>query len=127
MSRYQKEIEEILRQAGDIEDVGPRKPGRRSLLRLVRANVGQSLGGKAWSISPGRVMLFAGVMLLAALLIRPAVSGLVAPLALAGLLLFIVGYGMAFARPSKIQKRWRGQPIEQDQDSWWDRMRRRIR
>ena len=127
MSRYQKEIEEILRQAGDV-DVGQRKTPRRSLLRLVRASLGQSLGGKTWSISPGRVMLFAGIMLLAALLIRPAVSGLVAPLALAGLLLFIVGYGMAFARPTKIQKRWRGQPIEQDdRDSWWNRIRRRIR
>ena len=125
--KYQKEIEEILRQAGELEGPGQSKGSDRNLWRLIRRNVNQSLWDKGWSISPGKVIVVGVSLLLAALIIRPLVSGLVGPVALAGLLLFIVGYGMAFARPKKIEKRWRGQPIDQASDSWWDRFRRKIR
>ena len=46
-------------------------------------------------------------------------------LSMAGLLLFIVGYGMFFLQPRDIEKRWRGQPIDQEVDSWWNRFRRK--
>ena len=78
-SKYQREIEEILKEAGDIG--GGRKPKSPSsdkgigFFRLVWLYVRQSLGGRFWSISPGRVMLLGFVLLLSALLVIPLVGG----------------------------------------------------
>ena len=122
--RYQQEIEEILRQSGELTGKPKRQP---SFLKLVWRHFLQSLGGKTWSISPGRVMLAAVSLLLTALLISSAAPGFVAPLAWAGLLLFIVGYAMFFIKPQKpLEKRWRGQKIELEGDSWWDRLRKKL-
>ena len=125
--RYKREIEEILRQAGELgngKGPGSQRPG---LLKLAWRHAVQSLGGKTWSISPGRVMLLAFSLLLAAVVVGSAVPGLIAPLAWLGLILLIVGYAMFFIRPPRIEKRWRGQKIDYDGDSWWDRLRRKIR
>lgn len=126
-NRYQKEIEEILKKSG-----GPARPPRRSggglsFWRMAWLLLRRSLGGKMLSISPGRVMLVSGSLLLSALIFRAVFPGIVAPLAWAGLLLFIVGYGMFFVRPQNKEKRWRGQVIEGSGESWWDRLRRRLR
>ena len=124
-NKYQREIEEILQKAGDL---GPTRGGRgtprQSLPRLVWLYVKHSLGGKLWSLSPGRVMLFGLVLLLSTLVVRPFVhwGGY---LAWAGLLISIVGYGMVLARPPKQEKLWRGQPMEDPGESFWDRLRRR--
>ena len=117
--KYQKEIEEILEQAGGL--VSSSRPARirPSLLRLVRQYISNSLGGRLWSLNPGRIMAVAVALLLLALLFTRIVPGIGGPVALAGLLLFIVGYGMFFVQP------WRGQPIEQDDSSWWSRFRRK--
>jgi hypothetical protein len=74
-------------------------------------------------------MLVAVTLLLAALVLRSALPGIgvVGPLAWAGLLLFIVGYGLFFIKPPKIEKRWRGEPLEDDSESLWSRLRRRIK
>ena len=128
-SKYQREIEEILQKAGDIG--GGRKPKPASsdrsigFFKLVWLYVRQSLGGRFWSISPGRVMLLGFVLLLSALLVIPLVGGRAGLLGWAGLIIFIIGYGMVLARPPKVQKKWRGEPIEDD-SSWLDRIRRRI-
>ena len=119
--RYQREIEEILRQTGDLKTPRPPRKPRRNFWRLVRLYIGQSLGGRGWSLSPGRVMLIAVSLLLAALIIK------IPLLAWAGLLLFIVGYGMFFVKPPKTEKRWRGQPLDIRRDSLWDRLRRKLR
>jgi hypothetical protein len=126
--RYQKEIEDILRQAGEVgSGKGPRRP-RQSLLRLAWIYVARSLGGKTWSISPGRIMLAAVSLLLSALIVGAFVpGGIVAPLAWAGLLLFIVGYAMFFVRPPKVEKRWREQAIDDGTEAWWDRLRRKLK
>ena len=124
-NKYQREIEEILQKAGDL---GPTRGGRRtprqSLPRLVWLYVKHSLGGKLWSLSPGRVMLFGLVLLLSTLVVSPFVhwGGY---LAWAGLLISIVGYGMVLAKPPTQEKRWRGQLLEDPGESWWDRLRRR--
>lgn len=128
-SKYQREIEEILQRAGDL---GPTKGGRRaprqSLPRLVWLYVKRSLSGKLWSISPGRVMLFGLVLLLSTLVVSPFVDGVSGYLAWAGLLISIVGYGMVLAKPPTKEKRWRGQVLEDfDETRWWDRFRRRRR
>ena len=124
-NRYQREIEEILKQAGDLGTIGRDRKPRQSFRRLLWSYVSQSLGGRGWSISPGRIMLIAGALLLSALIVRVVAPGLVAPLAWAGLLLFIVGYAMIFVKPPRIEKRWRGQSLEDAGESWWDRIRRR--
>ncbi len=129
-SKYQREIEEILQKAGDIGGGGRRRKSASSnkstgFFRLVWLYVGQSLGGRFWSISPGRVMLVGFVLILSTLLVRPFIGGVAGWLGWAGLLMFIIGYGMVLIRPPKVQKKWRGAPIE-DNVSWLDRIRRKI-
>ena len=129
-SRYQREIEDILEKAGEE---GPRRRPqrpreRRSLRQLVWLYVRQSLSGNLFSISPGRIMLLGFVLLLSFLLVRPFNGGVAGMLAWAGLIIFIIGYGMVLVRPPKIEKRWRGQSVEigSSGDSWLDRIRRRF-
>ena len=67
-------------------------------------------------------MIAAVVVLLLALVLRAGpIMGLI------GLLLFIVAYAMFFMRPrNRVDKRWRGRPVEEEDDSdWWDRIRGR--
>ena len=125
--RYRREIEEILRQAGEL---GPSERPKRfgqSIPRTVWLYVKLSLGGKGWSLSPGRIMLIGGSLLLAAVIIPGMVnvSGLGMLLGFGGLLLFIIGYAMLVAKPPKIEKLWRGQPIDEPGESWWERLRRK--
>tara|TARA_B100000949_G_C14062149_1_gene358179 strand:+ start:316 stop:675 length:360 start_codon:yes stop_codon:yes gene_type:complete len=116
--RYKREIDEILQQAGGLNTGSPNRP---SLPRIVLVGLTQSLGGKNWSLRPGRVMLIAIVLLLSALITGTPL------LAWSGLVLFIVGYAMFFIRPPKIEKRWRGQPIDYSGEAWWDRLRKRFK
>ncbi len=126
-SRYQREIEDILEKSGDLSPGKKRRaPNRRSFRRLVWLYLKQMLGGRALSITPGRVMLIGFVLLLSMLLIMPFVAGVTGYLAWAGLLLFIIGYGMVLARPPRIEKRWRGESIEKANGSWLDRIRRKF-
>ena len=128
-NKYQREIEDILEKAGDIGSMPPaRTANRRSFRRIVVLYVKQSLSGSPFSISPGRVMLVGFLLLLSFLVVRPFSAGLAGYVAWAGLIVFIVGYGMVLARPPKIEKRWRGESIEMDDPggSWLERMRRRI-
>ena len=123
--RYQREIEEILRKAGDVAPPVAPSPRKVGLRRLIWTNIKQSLAGKPLSFTPGRAMLAAVLLLLAALVLNSVGVGPVALVALAGLILFIVAYGMFFIRPPKPQKRWRGQVIEEEKDGGlWDRFRR---
>ncbi len=116
--RYEREIEDILRQAGEVGPGPVRR--RRGFLGSLRAYAASALGGKTWAITPGRVMLAAGALLLVGLLMPAFVQGSVwAPLAWGGLILFIVGYAMFFIRPRKADKRWRGRPIDDSPDKRW--------
>lgn len=130
--QYKKEIEEILRQAGEEPTAPVELQPRPGLWRLTRQYFRQSMGSKGWSISPGRVMLTAVSLLLVALLLRAFIPGVVGPLALVGLLLFMVGYGMFFVNPRKSpEKKWRGQLVEDTSENaltaWWERFRRRLK
>ena len=125
--KYQKEIEEILRQAGELS-TGP-SPKRRpqGFLALAWTYVTESVGGNAWSLSPGRVMLIGGSLLLSALIVQAVAPGLVGIFAWAGLILLILGYAMFFVRPRRMEKRWRGQPIDYRGDTLWSRLRRKLK
>ena len=129
--QYQKEIEDILKKA-EAEAPLPSAQSRRSLRGMVWQYVRQSLNTKAWGISPGKIMLAALAILLAAFLLRPIVPGMFGLLAWAGLIIFIVAYGMVFLRPSKSpvdRKMWRGRYIDDEPGegggSWWGRFRRK--
>ena len=129
--QYQREIEEILKDA-EVDAPAPKRLKGLSFPRLVWLQIRQSLGGKAWSISPGRVILIALSLILAWAILRPAIPGMAGYLAWTGLLLFIIGYGMIFVRPPKGPGRmWRGQPLDDMPnnpiESWWDRLRRRLK
>ena len=129
-SKYQREIEEILEKSGDLGSTGaPNRPPeeRESLFRLVGLYIQNALSGKVWSLSPGRVMLIGLLLLLSMLIVMQFVPGIPGLLAWAGLLIFIVGYGMVLAKPPKIEKRWRGQSMEENGESLWNRFLRRIR
>ena len=123
--KYKDEIEEILKQAGELAPAEELRAPRPNLWRLIGLYVRNALSGSLFSISPGRVMVSAVLILLAALIFGRMVPGIGGPLALAALLLFIVGYGWIFVKPPKIEKRWRGQFLDQEGDSWWSRFRHR--
>ena len=131
--QYQKEIEDILRKA-EAEAPLPSANPRRSLRGMVWQYVRQSLNSKVWGVSPGKIMLAALAIVLAAFLLRPIVPGLFGLLAWAGLIIFIVAYGMVFLRPSKSpvdRKMWRGRYIDDDESdgtgSWWQGLKRRFK
>lgn len=110
--QYESEIEEILRQA-DLEAPTPIRPRKSSFSSLLMQYARQSLEGKAWSITPGRIVLVAVSLLLVAAITRMVMPSVFGPLAWAGLLLFIIGYGMFFVKPPKgPEQRWRGQPLD---------------
>ena len=71
-------------------------------------------------------MLAAAGLLVLALIFSRTVPGIGGLLAVAGVLLFIVGYSMVFMKPKKLEKRWRGQVVEDD-EPWWSRFRRKPR
>ena len=127
-SKYQREIEEILESAGEAAPPPPRaSPRRHGFFRLVCLYAKQSLSGGLWSITPGRVMLTGFVLLLTGVLVNAFVSGPIGYLGWVGLLVFIIGYGMVLARPPKIEKRWRGQLVDGPKQTWFERVRRRIK
>jgi hypothetical protein len=125
--KYQQEIEEILKESGELVPSSRSGKTRFDLWRLIQLYATNSLGGKIWSLTPGRVIVAAVSLLLLALLFARVVPGIGGPVALAGLLLFIIGYGMFFVQPRGIEKRWRGQLVDQEDNSWWDRFRRKTR
>ena len=125
--KYQKEIEEILEQAGELATSRKGRHPRPSFWRLIRLYILRFLGDKGMSLSPGRIMLAAVSLLLVALIFSRLAPGIGGALALLGLLLFIAGYALFFLQPKNVEKRWRGQRVDDSGDSWWGRFRRKKR
>ncbi len=125
--KYQKEIEDLLDNLSSLPR-GPARKRKPSLVRVALGGIGALLGGRGWRISPGRIMLGAVILLLTAwwfTTMLPALAGLVA---WAAVILFILGYAFFFISPrSTYQKRWRGEPLEQEPSPWWTRFRRRAK
>ena len=131
--QYRTEIEDILKKA-ESEAPLPSAKSRGSLRGMLWQYARQSLNTKAWGVSPGRIMLAALAILLAAFLLRPFVPGMFGLLAWAGLIIFIVAYGMVFLRPSKSpvdRKMWRGRYVDDESGegggSWWNGLKRRFK
>ena len=124
--RYQREIEEILGQING-EPQHTARPKKRGFGRAVIAAIGRFLGGRGWNLSPGRIMVGSLVLLLLAALFRASMPGLVAPIAWAAVIVFILGYALFFINPHPSnEKRWRGRLIETT-PGWWERFVRRAK
>ena len=125
--RYQQEIEEILEQAGELKEIHKRPNHPKSVWRLIWLYVVHAVASKAPSFRPSRIMTYAICLLLVALIFGRSLVGIVTPLVFAGLLIFILGYGLYFMKSPKPEKRWRGQVINYHRQSWWNRLRRNIK
>ena len=128
--RYEQEIEEILKEAGETPPPRPTRPRGGpgpSFWRLLWLYAKRSIGGRTWPIRPGRLMLIGVSLLILALVFGRVIPGLGGPLAIGGLLLFGLAYVMFFVKPSSsIEKRWRGRRLE-DNTAWWERFYKRQR
>lgn len=118
--RLEKELEEILRQAGEL----PPPPRRRRLSLPRRPPLGRLL-------TPGRLMVAGVVLLVAALVVRNRLPGLVGYLGWLGLFLLILAYVVFFRQARALGRdrpglRWRGRPVDYGpREGGWRRWFRR--
>ncbi len=130
--RYQREIEEILSQAGESAPADRSKKDRGVPLLPPVFRTGRGGGNRAYFTS-GRLMFIGLALLLSAILVSAIFPGFLGPIVWLGLIAFILGYVLFFARPSAgLEKRWRGRVIEQEPPAWsgggwWSRLQRRFR
>ena len=129
--KYQEEIEEILRKAGETAPdksarqgerhpenrTGDRRAGRRTPAQRPQG------GPRRWTISSGK-LLVAGLALLVI-----GWASKVLPLMWIGLIALAAAYLMYFLKPRSMQqeKRWRGRSVEDTGESLWDWVKRRFK
>ena len=131
-NKYQKEIEEILKNAGEVapeEAVGEmerplddRPKELRDASKSDKAPVSYPPRGRWPSITPGKILLTGLFVFIITALLQIWVLFWV------GLALLVVGYLLFFVTPRNIsvEKRWRGESIEDQPESPWDRIKRWI-
>jgi hypothetical protein len=132
--KYEKEIEEILKNAGEVapeqsrsESEKPLEDRPRAARRAVEANepeVTYSPSSGRWpTITPGKILITGLVVFIVAALLQIWV------LIWMGLALLVFGYLLFFITPRNInmEKRWRGESIEETPGSLWDRIKRWIK
>ena len=114
--RYQREIEEILGQAGEEgQGAGPggSKPPRspRRVSRSPRRRLGALIRP-----TPGRLLLAGIVLLILAVVFNALDAPGVRPFFWASVVLFVFAYVAYFTRPRRtVERRWRGQPMDDPQ------------
>ena len=132
--KYQKEIEEILKNAGENvpeESAGEREKPLEDRPRAVRRAAASAdktqahyTSGRRWpTITPGKILVAGLVVFIITALLQIWV------LIWVGLALLVVGYLLFFITPRNItlEKRWRGESIEDPPESPWDRFKRWIK
>ena len=131
--KYQKEIEEILKKAGEVapeETVGETEKPLDDRPRAARQSTPSNKAPvsftpvKRWpSITPGKILMAGLMVLIVTALLQ------IWLLIWVGLALLVVGYLLFFVTPKNvsIEKRWRGQSIEDLPESPWDRFKRWIK
>ncbi|MQF68747.1 hypothetical protein FIM12_00210 [SAR202 cluster bacterium AD-804-J14_MRT_500m] len=131
--KFMREIEEIIERVerdGTLNEADLRTVPDRPPLGLHGITPRIFSLARFGNISPGKVMLAGISLLLLAVVISPFIHGTVSLLVWAGLLLFVIAYGLFFMRPAGIQyeKRWRGQLLEDPNVvSFWQKLKRRFR
>ena len=131
--KYQKEIEEILKNAGEIppEESGREKEkpleDRPQAVRQAEAASRPtpyiSAKGRWPTVTPGKILMTGLVVFVVTALLQIWV------LIWVGLALLVFGYLLFFITPRSIsmEKRWRGESIEDVPDSPWDRFKQWIK
>ena len=129
-SKYQKEIEEILKNAGEV---APEESGRetekpledrpKAVRQAAEAAKPQATytPRRRWpSITPGKILMAGLVVFIITALLQIWV------LIWVGLALLVLGYLLFFITPRNIsiEKRWRGELIEDKPKSVWDSFKR---
>ena len=120
--RYQREIEEILKQVNDTGSGGKESSESggtkdKPPSRLLRRNEEQvtSRRRSIRSPSPGQFLLAGIALLVAAFVLRGAIPGVFGPMVWIGIGLFIVSYIAFFTRSQHPgDTRWRGRSIEDE-------------
>ena len=133
-NKYQKEIEEILKNAGEVapDESGREtekpledRPGavRQAAAESNKSPVSYSARGRWPTITPGKVLMTGLVVFIITALLQIWV------LIWVGLALLVLGYLLFFITPRKIsiEKRWRGESIEDPPGTPWDRFKRWIK
>jgi len=131
--KYQKEIEEILKNAGEV---APDESGRelekpledrpravRQVDQASKPQPYQTPRGRWPSITPGKILMTGLVVFIITALLQIWV------LIWVGLALLVLGYLLFFITPRNIsiEKRWRGESIEDKPPSVWDSFKRWIK
>ena len=116
--RYQREIEEILRQAGESASVRESEEFGGGPLSGRLSRIRRGIGNRIYP-SPGRIMFIGACLLLSAVLVNAIAPGLVGLLGWSGLILFVLAYALFFAKPGfRVEKRWRGRVLEPEENLW---------
>ena len=118
--RYQDEIEEILRRAGEVVPSTPPKEIERAedeRTRPVRARRRDQAPSPNYRwrlprVSPGKVMLVGAIILILGIWFEPLIW--------VGLALLVGSYLLFFVAPRSIshEKRWRGRTVDGYQTPW---------
>ena len=120
--RFEREIDEILRQFDGQFTPPPRPLRRRSRLERLKRRALQglwSLYSLRWRWGAAELMLAAYALALLILLLRPMIPFLSAPLAWAMVALFAAGYIQGYRGSSgRSDRRWRGRPMDYDRPNW---------
>ena len=131
--KYQKEIEEILKNAGEAvpEELGretekPLEDRPRAARQAAESNrpvPSFSPRGRWPTITPGKVLMTGLVVFIVTALLQIWLVMWV------GLALLVLGYLLFFVTPRNIsmEKRWRGESIEDVPETPWDRFKRWIK
>ena len=131
--KYQQEIEEILKNAGEVapegssrETVKPLEDRPRAVRQAAEASRAAptfSPKGRWPTVTPGKILMTGLLVFIVTALLQIWV------LVWVGLALLVFGYLLFFIAPRNIsmEKRWRGESIEDVPESLWDRFKRWIK
>ncbi len=124
--KYQKEIEKILEGLGEDVPTNSREPGkptRSTPSELSSANsqpTTRGSGRRGPAVSPGKLAIAGLLLLLFGAIIN------ITWLIWGGLGLLVGAYLLFFVKPrsSSYEKRWRGQSLEDQPSSTWEKLKR---